>query len=166
MWVVAGVLLGLLVVALAAGFHTGPHTHLGAVVLGVLAGVWLVVMILQGGSLATLLALLVAVVLVTAGAGVLAWQGLRDRPGDAATLRARSILGAEGVAVTDLDPDGVVRVRGEDWSARSANGTVRHGGHVQVLHAQGVHLEVWGEEEGPAPALPADRGRRDVGEES
>jgi membrane-bound serine protease (ClpP class) len=164
MWVVAGVLLGLFVMALAAGFHTGPHTHLGAVVLGVVTGVWLLVMILQGRPLATLLALLVAVVLVTAGAGFLAWQGMRARPRDAVTFRARSVEGAEGVAVTDLDPDGIVRVRGEDWSARSANGTVRHGGRVQVLGAKGVHLEVWGEDEGATPSFPAERDQ-DVGEE-
>ena len=165
MWVVAGVLLGLFVVAVAAGFHTGPHTHLGAVFFGVLAGAWLLVMIVQGRPLATLLALLVSVVVVTAGAGVMAFQGLRAHPRDAATFRARSVAGAEGVAVTDLDPDGIVRVRGEDWSARSANGAVRHGGRVQVLGAKGVHLEVWGEDEGTTPTFPPDGGQQDVGEE-
>ena len=166
MWVVAGVLLGLFVVSVAVGFHTGPHTHLGAVVLGAVTGLWLLVMILQGRSLSTLLALLVADVLVTAGAGALALQGLRARPEDAATFRARSVEGAEGIAVTDLDPDGVVRVRGEDWSARSANGPVPHGGRVQVLGAKGVHLEVWGEDGGDGAALPADQGRQEAGEEN
>jgi len=28
MWVIAGVLLGLLVLASLVGFHTGPHAHL------------------------------------------------------------------------------------------------------------------------------------------
>jgi hypothetical protein len=37
-------------------------------------------------------------------------------------------------------------VGGEQWSAVSMNGTVRSGGPVQVLRADRVRLEVWGEE--------------------
>ena len=35
MWVIAGVLLGLVVLASLIGFHVGPHAHVAAGVLGV-----------------------------------------------------------------------------------------------------------------------------------
>jgi membrane-bound ClpP family serine protease len=52
--------------------------------------------------------------------------------------------------VNELAPDGLVRVKGETWSATSLNGTVAAGTPVQVIRAGGVRLGVWGE-----PALPA-----------
>jgi membrane-bound ClpP family serine protease len=52
---------------------------------------------------------------------------------------------AEGVAVSALTPEGIVRVRGEEWSAVSVNGPVPADTKVQVLRAGGVRLEVWGE---------------------
>jgi membrane-bound ClpP family serine protease len=133
------------------GFHTGPHTHLVAGVLGVVAAVWLVVMAFEGKSLSVLLALIGAVLVVSAGVGVLAWKGLSAPPARAPGLRRSSIEGAEGKAVTDLDPEGIVRVRGEDWSAESLNGTVRAGTRVQVVNAEGVRLGVWGEENEALP---------------
>jgi len=56
-----------------------------------------------------------------------------------------SLDGAEGVAVSDLVPEGIVRVGGEQWSALSVNGTARSGTPVQVLRTAGVRLEVWAE---------------------
>ena len=43
MWIIAGVLLGLVVLASLVGFHSGPHAHVAAGVVGVLAAAWLVV---------------------------------------------------------------------------------------------------------------------------
>ena len=71
-------------------------------------------------------------------------------------ITSSSLEGAEGVAVSDLAPEGIVRVRGEQWSAVSVNGTVRSGTRVQVLRAAGVHLDVWGED------AEATARRRDV----
>ena len=64
-----------------------------------------------------------------------------------------SLEGAEGVALSDLAPEGIVRVRGEQWTAVSVNGTVPKGTRVQVLRTSGVHLEVWGED---AVATPGE----------
>ena len=61
--------------------------------------------------------------------------------------------GTEGVAVSDLAPEGIVRVRGEQWSAVSVNGTVRAGARCTSSVPAGVRLEVWGEE---AEAVPAE----------
>jgi membrane protein implicated in regulation of membrane protease activity len=146
MWLVAGLLVGLVVVVSLVGFHTGPHTHLVAGVLGVAAAVWLIVMAFEGQSLPLLLVLLGAVLATSVGVGVLAWKGLSSPPAESAILRKSSLEGAEGVTITELDPDGIVRVHGENWSAESLNGSIKAKARVQVINAKGVHLEVWGEE--------------------
>jgi hypothetical protein len=46
-----------------------------------------------------------------------------------------------------LSPEGVVRVRGESWSATSLNGNLPAGAVVQVIDSKGIRLEVWGEDE-------------------
>ena len=50
MWVIAGVLLGIVVLASLIGFHVGPHAHVAAGIFGVLAAAWLVVMAVDGRS--------------------------------------------------------------------------------------------------------------------
>jgi membrane-bound ClpP family serine protease len=144
MWVIAGVLLGLVVLASLVGFHSGPHAHVVAGVVGVLAAAWLVFMAVDGRSAPVLWALLSADLVVSVGVGLMAWNGLSRRGTSAHQISSPE--GAEGVAVSDLAPEGIVRVRGEQWSAASVNGTVRSGTRVQVLRRAGVHLEVWGED--------------------
>jgi len=154
MWVIAGVLLGLVVLASLLGFHAGPHVHALAGVLGVLAAAWLVLMAVEGRSLPVLWALLSADVVVSAGVGVLAWKGLIARGGTGPMHRLLTAEGAEGLAVGDLAPEGIVRVDGETWSAVSLNGFVPAGGRVQVIGAGKVRLEVWGEESLPGGDAP------------
>ena len=146
MWVIAGILLGLVVLASLIGFHVGPHAHVAAGVLGVVAAVWLVVMVVDGRSAPLLWALLSADLVVSAGIGTLAWKGLTTPE---ISVKGRHLVspdGAEGFAVGDLDPEGIVRVNGENWSAVAVNGTVKAGSPVQVLRVAGVRLEVWGDD--------------------
>jgi membrane-bound ClpP family serine protease len=145
MWVVLGVLLGMVVAATAVGFHTGPHGHLAAVGLGVAAATWMVVMVATGRSEPVLWVLFGADVALSASLGVLAWRGLSARE-RLPLSHTTSVLGKMGVAVTPLDPNGLVRVRGEEWSARSLNGPVGVGTPVQVIE-EGVRLGVWAEPE-------------------
>lgn len=154
MWVVAGVLLGLVVLAAVVGFHTGPHAHAAAGLLGLVAAGWLVAMALEGRTAPLLWALLSADLVVSGGVGILAWKGLKAPHSMAG--RSLDLEGVEGVAVTDLTPEGIVRIRGEQWSAVCVNGTVPAGSPVQVLRS-GVRLEVWGEHQpaaSPSDALP------------
>ncbi|MGD0875354.1 MAG: NfeD family protein [Acidimicrobiales bacterium] len=146
MWVIAGVLLGLVVLASLIGFHVGPHAHVAAGIFGVLAAAWLVAMAVDGRSAPVLWALLSADVVVSAGIATLAWKGLTTRSDYVAGRQLVSLDGAEGFAVGGLDPDGIVRVNGENWSALSVNGPVRAGAPVQVVGVKGVRLEVWGDE--------------------
>ena len=146
MWVIAGVLLGLVVLASLIGFHVGPHAHVAAGIFGVLAAAWLVVMAVDGRSAPVLWALLSADLVVSAGIGTMAWKGLTTRGINVADRHLVSPNGAEGVAIGDLDPEGIVRVHGENWSAVAVNGPVRAGTPVQVVRVAGVRLEVWGDE--------------------
>jgi membrane-bound ClpP family serine protease len=152
MWVIAGVLLGMVVLASLIGFHVGPHAHVAAGIFGVLAAAWLVVMAVDGRSAPVLWALLSADLVVTAGISTLAWKGLTTRGINVADRHLVSPCGAEGVAIGDLDPEGIVRVNGENWSAVAVNGAVRAGTPVQVIRVAGVRLEVWGDETAAAYA--------------
>jgi membrane-bound serine protease (ClpP class) len=63
-----------------------------------------------------------------------------------AQLRRRSsgkegMAGLEGVAVTDIDEDGRVLIRGEYWSAASKR-HIRAGAKIQVISVTGMKLEV------------------------
>lgn len=146
MWVITGVLLGLVVLASLLGFHTGPHAHVAASVFGLLAALALVVLVVEGSASSLLWVLLAGDVTLSAGLGFLAWRGLSDRGRAGAEPRLMVQAGAEGVAMSDLDPDGIVRVQGEEWSAVAINSPVRSGTVVQVVGRGGVRLEVWGEE--------------------
>ena len=145
MWIITGVLLGLLCVAAVSGFHLGPHAHAVAGVLGVLVGGWLVYVVVERGSGPGLWSILGADLLVASGLGVLAWKGISGYRHEVAAGGGHPLEGAEGVAVSDLAPSGIIRIRGEEWSAVSVNGTARRGSPVQVLRAAGVRLEVWSE---------------------
>ena len=154
MWIVTGVLLGLFCVAAVMGFHFGPHTHGVAGALGVLAGGWLVYMVVERGSGQGVWWILGADVLASTGLGVLAWKGISGHRSGSAPDHRSPLEGAEGVAVSDLVPGGVIRIRGEEWAATSVNGTAPRGSPVQVLRATGVRLEVWSE---GAEMHPGDR---------
>jgi len=56
------------------------------------------------------------------------------------------LVGAVGVARSDLAPAGTVFVHGELWSAESEDGTIPAGQRVRVTRVTGLHLEVRREE--------------------
>ena len=70
--------------------------------------------------------------------------------GGVATVAA----GTRGVAKTDLAPSGVVRVVGEQWTARSASGmAIPSGTTIRVVSQEGLTLIV-----DPQPAGPPAEG--------
>jgi membrane-bound ClpP family serine protease len=143
MWAVAGILLGLVLLASVLGFHAGPHVHVLAGVLGLIAAAWLIAIAVTGPAWPGLWVLFSADVVVSGGVGALAWKGLAARQLSARSHPHHALGGEHGVAVTDLTPEGIVRVRGEQWSAVAANGSAIAGSSVQVLAVNGIRLEVW-----------------------
>ncbi len=144
MWIVAGVLLGLVVFSSIFGFHIGPHAHAVAAVAGLAAAGFLIAIAATGDTRSFVFLLLSADVVVSAGVAAIAWKGLTD-PRLRGGHLVHSLVSHEGVAVSDLDPSGIVRVAGENWSATSLNGRVPAGARIQVIQADGVRLSVWGE---------------------
>lgn len=55
---------------------------------------------------------------------------------------ATLLVGAVGVAKSDVDPSGIVHVAGEDWTATSEAGPIRQGEPVSVRAVDGVRLIV------------------------
>jgi membrane-bound serine protease (ClpP class) len=66
------------------------------------------------------------------------WLRLRKVP---SSTGAEALVGAHGRAVSDCDPDGMVRVKGQLWRAHCRGG-VRAGDHITVESVQGLVLEV------------------------
>lgn len=145
MWMIAGVLLGLVCLATIAGFRAGPHVRLVAWFLGAVGAEWLVFMIVIGGPGPLRWSLLGAAAMLGAGAGVMVRRARSGRTTGTGIVRPNALDGAEGIAFGDLTPEGIVRVQGVLWSAISLNGTVPDATPVQVLRVDGVRLEVWGE---------------------
>jgi membrane-bound serine protease (ClpP class) len=62
----------------------------------------------------------------------------------------QTILGAIGVAKSDLAPNGIALVASEDWSAVSEGGTIPRGSKVRVKRVEGVRLIVEAAQPGEA----------------
>ena len=144
MWIVAGVLLGLVVFSSIFGFHFGPHAHAVAAVAGIAAAGFLIAIAVSGDTRS-----LVFSPSERRRRGVGGSRGDRlegpHRPEAAAGRSLHSLVSREGVAVSDLEPAGIVRVAGENWSATSLNGRIPAGARIQVIQADGVRLSVWGD---------------------
>ncbi|MFQ6064421.1 MAG: nodulation protein NfeD [Candidatus Bathyarchaeia archaeon] len=55
---------------------------------------------------------------------------------------AEALIGAHGVAVSDLEPTGEIRVLGEFWQAKSEDKAIRKGREVEVVGMEGLFLIV------------------------
>ncbi len=53
-----------------------------------------------------------------------------------------SLVGKIGIASTDLDSQGVIRIGNELWIAEAQHAPVKKGGKVRVLSVNGLYLEV------------------------
>ncbi len=80
-------------------------------------------------------AVLAAFFLFAVGAGMRA-QRAAVRSG------TEGLMGATGVARTALEPEGMVYVQGEMWTARADSGTIGEGSRVQVVGLEGLRLRV------------------------
>ena len=155
MSVLALAVLVVVAVAIAVGLHTGPHGLVAAGSLGMAASIGFVVGIValapSGTRTFVAWALLAGAGVISAGAvtaGALSLPALRRRQ---SAHGAGGLLGADGVAVTALAPQGTVRVRGETWTAESVSGPLPAGAPVHVMEIDGLHLRVWSDAEQPDP---------------
>ncbi|HUY00712.1 MAG TPA: NfeD family protein [Candidatus Deferrimicrobium sp.] len=52
------------------------------------------------------------------------------------------LIGKIGLAITDLNPRGQVKMRNEVWSARTASGFIPYGTKIEVIEMEGIQLVV------------------------
>jgi membrane-bound serine protease (ClpP class) len=71
------------------------------------------------------------------------------------TMGPESLLGKEGVVISDLAPRGAVRVEGEDWTAVAEFGPVKAGEIIEVIGVEGVMLRVHRPYEWRLPQAPS-----------
>lgn len=55
---------------------------------------------------------------------------------------SEALIGATGVALTDLAPSGIARVKSEEWVAEALEGTIRQGEAIKVVQVEGLRLKV------------------------
>ena len=53
-----------------------------------------------------------------------------------------AMIGCAGKATTPIDPEGVVRIRGELWKARSSSGIIDKGEDIVIVGIEGLILSV------------------------
>ena len=82
-----------------------------------------------------LMAALVAYAVITYRLGS---QALRKKP----VAGLSDMVGSQGKVVSPLDPQGVVRIKGELWKATSAAGRIDTGEEVTVVRQEGLKLIV------------------------
>jgi len=87
--------------------------------------------------LAGITAMLVAFFTLVVAAG---WRAQR-RTG---LMQVQVPQGTRGIALTDLDPEGVVQIQSETWSAMTGEGHVKAGQAVEVVSCDGLRLRVRG----------------------
>ncbi len=94
-------------------------------------------------GLAIELEAILAIILLIAAA-IAAWLfyvGIKAQYSKVRTGK-EALIGAKGVAVTDLTPKGEVRVMGEFWQATVKDGSIASGETVEIIGMDGMFLVV------------------------
>ncbi len=79
--------------------------------------------------------------LVAAAVAWLVYAGLKAQLNRVKTGK-EALIGAEGIATTDLSPKGEVRVMGEFWQAKTQNAPIVNGETIHVVDLDGMVLIV------------------------
>jgi membrane-bound ClpP family serine protease len=141
-WGTGAILLVLLVATGVLCAHAGGHAWFVPLPALALAAIWALTASARSAAAAWWLVALCAV--ACAGGVLVAGAALRQRL-RGTLVGLPELRGTSGIAVTALAPDGIVRVGGENWSARSVSGSLPEGAPVHVLGVRGVRLDVWSE---------------------
>jgi len=55
---------------------------------------------------------------------------------------AEALAGTTGLAISDFSPEGMVRVKSEEWTATAQEGSIKKGDEVKVVAVEGLRLKV------------------------
>ncbi len=84
--------------------------------------------------------LVIAIILMA----IIVWIVLKAARANLSKIKTgkEALIGAEGVAVTDLNPEGSIRIVGEFWQAISEGEMIKSGEKVKVTGMEGMRLTV------------------------
>ena len=88
-----------------------------------------------------MIAAAIVLLVIAAIAAWLLYAALRAQYSKVKTGK-EALIGAKGVAVSDLKPKGEIRVLGEFWQATAKNSEIRSGQPVEVIGMEGMFLMV------------------------
>jgi membrane-bound ClpP family serine protease len=141
-WLIGVVLIALVAATWLLCAHAGGHAHFVPLPAAALVFLWAVTANSDHDEAGWWL---VALSAAAAGiGGTVGASALRQRLRSAA-MPQPTLAGMSGVAVTPLQPSGVVQVASETWTAVSLSGPLPVGAPVHVVRREGVRLEVWSE---------------------
>ena len=83
-----------------------------------------------------------SVVLITGLVLFIVYRAIRSAARTEVTGGKKSMIGLSGYAVTPLDPEGLVRARGELWKAECSGDTIDSQEEIVVISIQGLKLLV------------------------
>jgi membrane-bound serine protease (ClpP class) len=85
-------------------------------------------------------ALIIAIILLA----IIFWIVLKAARANLSKIKTgkEALIGAFGVAVTDLNPEGSIRIVGEFWQAISEGDMIKSGETVKVTGMEGMRLTV------------------------
>ena len=85
-------------------------------------------------------ALIIAIILLA----IIFWIFLKAARANLSKIKTgkEALIGAFGVAVTDLNPEGSIRIVGEFWQAISEGDMIKSGETVKVTGMEGMRLTV------------------------
>ena len=86
-------------------------------------------------------ALAIILLIIAAIAAWLFYVGVKAQYSKVKTGK-EALIGAKGIATTDLKPKGEVRVMGEFWQATAKDTTIANGQAVEVVGMEGMFLVV------------------------
>jgi membrane-bound ClpP family serine protease len=81
-------------------------------------------------------------------------RALRQKP----FISLMDMVGSKGTAVGTLTPEGLVKIQGELWVAKSASGRIEAGQELVVVAQDGLKLVVRAGDSGKDRARPIDKG--------
>jgi membrane-bound ClpP family serine protease len=123
-------------------FVAGICTTIGVLLIAfALAGITYYGITTEAELAAAIIALVVAAIAVLILYFALRAQGYKVETGKEA------LIGSTGVATTDLNPNGTVRVNGEFWQATAKDSMVKKDENVKVIGMKGMFLVVQATEE-------------------
>lgn len=145
MVLLAVALVVVLLLSFAIAFHLGPHHMIASSGIALAISATGIVLLLSSSAVATaeyLWAALIAVLVLSILGLVLGVKSLRSLSGPSLPQGDTPLPGTAATAVTALDPDGVVRVENETWSACSIGLTIPAGTLVMITEVNGLKLTV------------------------